>query len=66
MHQAELIGGDSSSYVVGQSGKFYKVKKPRNKPRIKGILIKVMPAKIDWLDEELTNLIYTGIPEEKS
>lgn len=43
--KAEYMGGDSSSYVNACRGEFVKIRKKRNQPKVKGILVKIFPTK---------------------
>ncbi len=48
--QANYLENDSSSFVSSCSGTFFKVRKRHNQPKPQGILVKVTPAEIEFLE----------------
>ncbi|GIW59500.1 MAG: hypothetical protein KatS3mg087_0566 [Patescibacteria group bacterium] len=48
--QSGVLENDSSSYVVGCSGKFVKARKKRGQDKVQGILIRITPASIEYID----------------
>jgi len=50
LHQADYLGGDSAKYVCDCQGKFAKVRKERNQPKLQGILVKIFPAQIPIIE----------------
>lgn len=57
--QAGVLENDSSGYVVGCSGRFVKARKKRGQDKIQGILIRLVPASIEYIDfdQELVGAI---------
>jgi len=53
MVEAEILSNDSSGYVVGCSGRFYKIRKQRNQPKCVGILVKVSAATVQELEIDI-------------
>ena len=54
--QAEILQNDSSGYVIGSSGIFVKTRKRRGQDKPVGILVRILPAQIEYLDFDITNI----------
>jgi Holliday junction resolvase RusA-like endonuclease len=59
--QSEILQNDSSGYVVGSSGIFVKTRKRRGQDKPVGILIRIVPAEIEYVDFEITNVISQSV-----
>ena len=51
-----VLQNDSSGFVVGSSGTFTKSRKRRNRDKPVGILIRITPAQIEYLDFDITDI----------
>jgi len=48
--EAEILQNDSSGYVAGSSGIFVKTRKRRGQDKPVGILVRIAPAQIEYVD----------------
>ncbi len=54
--EAGILRNDSSSYVVSCSGTFAKTRKKRGCDRAVGILIRITPAEIEYVDLDVASI----------
>jgi Holliday junction resolvase RusA-like endonuclease len=55
--EAEILQNDSSGYVVASTGSFAKTRKRRGQDRPVGILIRISPAQIQYLDFDIASVV---------
>lgn len=59
--QAKVLQNDSSGYVVASTGTFAKTRKRRGQDKPVGILIRISPAEIEYLDLEVADIISQSV-----
>ena len=59
--EAEVLQNDSSGYVVASTGTFVKTRKRRGQDKPVGILVRISPAQIEYLDLSVANIISKSV-----
>ncbi|MUG98916.1 hypothetical protein F7734_44135 [Scytonema sp. UIC 10036] len=59
--EARVLENDSSSYVAASSGKFVKTRKRRGQDKPVGILIRIVPAQIEYFEMDAISAIASEI-----
>lgn len=56
-----ILQNDSSGYVIGSSGVFVKTRKRRGEDKPVGILVRIAPAQIEYVDLEIVSIVSTSV-----
>jgi len=59
--EAEILQNDSSGYVVASTGTFVKTRKRRGQDKPVGILIRITPAQIEYLDLSVASTVSQSV-----
>jgi hypothetical protein len=59
--ESDILQNDSSGYVVASTGTFAKTRKHRGQDRPVGILIRITPAQIEYLDLSVASTVSQSV-----